>query len=854
MQRRISLNGNDWQLKDYYGEDWRWRNAHKTGTRDTHFWRKGTVPGSVHNDLWDAGEIPNPYFERNSLLLEWIPARTWLYKKAFVVDEELRGKRIQLHFEGVDYAAEFFLNGESLGHHSGMFTPAVFEVSEQLQYGAENLLSVVIEPAPHEQPQVSRTSKVSTHKSRMTYWWDFCPRMIHVGIWDDVYLAVSEQVRIEDVFVRPQLADDFLRAEISVSTELDALQNQVVEVETQFRFEGEVVTIQRTRHALPTGRMHLNVCLPIDRPELWWPNGYGEQPLYTAEVSVFPTDDADYHLDDHIVKFGIRKVELVSNETDDTTALPYTFVVNGRKVYIKGWNWVPIDVMYGVPRPEKLENLLQLAQRARVNMLRIWGGGLIEKQAFYDVCDQLGIMVWQEFIQSSSGIENYAPDTLDFINMMVREAEQIIPRKRNHPSLVWWCGGNELSSGPEQPLDDNHPLLSALKATVARLDPDRFWLPTSPTGRVFLNSLENIENDQQALHDVHGPWEYQGVTKQYELYNRSTSLLHSEFGVEGITNLKTLNATVAPEHQWPTSLDNPIWQHLGAWWNQQDTWREVFGDVGDVKTLVRATQYMQAEGLRYAVEADRRRKYQNSGTLPWQFNEPYPMATCTSSVDYYAQPKPVYYAVAHAYEPVHVSAKFPTVAWEGIDQFEAELWVNNSLESSFEDATVTAKIIGSSGRVYGEWQEAVAFQPNSAAQISFVLWVLDGLDGDIFFLDLRLTDDAGKVLSINRYAFTHAANLSPLLDTPTTTLAIQKEEHDDGWILTLTNDGEQAALFIQLEDGRDVGAAGFAYFDKNHFCLFPKESISVSILWRNVPLSERRIDMNAWNTQTYRIE
>ncbi len=195
-------------------------------------------------------------------------------------------------------------------------------------------------------------------------------------------------------------------------------------------------------------------------------------------------------------------------------------------------------------------------------------------------------------------------------------AEQIIPLKRNHPSLVLWCGGNELQAGSEQPLNDDAPVLAALKATVARLDPDRLWLPTSPTGRVFGNSLELIARDPLALHDVHGPWEYQGVTRHYALYNQGASLLHSELGVEGMTNLKTLNTVVAPEHQWPVSLDNVMWYHLGAWWVKRPMWDQVFGEMPDVETMVRATQFIQADGLRYAVEADRRRSITTAEPCP----------------------------------------------------------------------------------------------------------------------------------------------------------------------------------------------------------------------------------------------
>jgi beta-mannosidase len=852
MARQMSLSGGDWYFKEFYGEDWRWRNSHKADTRDTRHWRVGMVPGSVHHDLWTLGEIPNPYFERNSLLLEWIPARTWIYKKTFSVGEDLRGKRLQLHFEGVDYEAEFFLNGDSLGTHSGMFTPAIFDVSERVNFSGDNLLALVIEPAPHEQPQVSRTSKVRTHKSRMTYWWDFCPRIIHIGIWDHVYLDVADSIRIDDVFVRPQLSTNFRRADINLSLELDAASSQTIKIETILRFGDDIIVSERVQHDLSTGKAAFQHTLTVDQPHLWWPNGYGDQPLYQAEITV-RAFDSDTVLDHRQTRFGIRKIELVTNENADPTARPYTFVINDRKLYIKGWNWVPLDVLYGVERPQKLDHILTLAQHAHVNLLRVWGGGLIEKESFYDRCDELGIMVWQEFIQSSSGIENNPSTDPEFIDLMVGEAEHIIPRKRNHPSLVLWCGGNELSAAPDQPLDDSHPLLAALKSVVERLDPDRFWLPTSPTGRVFMNSLANIELDPSGLHDVHGPWEYQGLTRHYELYNRSISLLHSEFGVEGLTNRKSLNATIAPENQWPATLDNPIYQHRGAWWNQQASWHTVFGAIEDIETLTHATQFLQAEGLRYALESDRRRKYHNSGTLPWQFNEPYPMATSTSAVDYYGQPKPSYYAVARAYQPLLVSASFPTLAWAGHQSVEAEIWVSNSHDSGFDNLDLHIKIVGLSGRIYSAWTEVISFAADSASPVFNVSWPMAQLNGDSFFLDLRLQNNQGRLLAHNRYPFTRAANFAPILTVPMTDVKVQKQDRGDAWLLNLTNIGQYTALYLWLEDSRPVGSDGFACFDENHFSLLPQETRSVTVVWRDVPASVRGLEIRGWNTELWSL-
>jgi beta-mannosidase len=682
----------------------------------------------------------------------------------------------------------------------------------------------------------------------MTYWWDFCPRMVHVGIWDHVYLEISDAVRLEDVFVRPQLHQSLEHAELDLAVKLDSTRDERIAVEVDISLEGDTVNQGRVEKRLERGKTDVSMNIDLDQPQLWWPNGHGAQPLYEAEVQVYSAHNPQVPIAEKTVSFGVRDVAFGPNQTSDQYARSYTLLVNGRKTFLKGWNWVPIDVMYGVERPRKLERLLALAQRAHVNLLRVWGGGLIEKEAFYDECDRRGIMVWQEFSQSSSGIESDLPREPAFIDHMIREARQIIPRKRNHPSLVLWCGGNELSENPEQPLDEDHPLLSALERCVSQLDPDRLWLPTSPTGRLFGNTRKNIEMDPTGLHDVHGPWEYQGLREQYELANRSTSLLHSEFGVEGLTNQKTLNHTIKSQHQTPVSLKNPFWHHLGAWWLKEEMWRKVFGPLEDVPHLVRATQFIQAQGLKYAVESDRRRKYQNSGTLPWQFNEPYPMAACTSAVDYYAHPKPVYHAVAHAYEPVHVSASFPTIAWRGDQRFASTVWVNNSKKE--RSAGLIARVVGMDGSVYQRWEKDVRIQSNHAQKLQKVEWDWQTLRGSIFFLDLLLKNATGDILSQNRYLFSTSANLAPLFHTDGTELSVSEWEGGSGrW--KVKNEGDATALNVWFQDSRERGAVGYLTFHENYFCLFPGEERTIVVQMQEEMQPAPGFEVQGWNTSRY---
>jgi beta-mannosidase len=634
----------EWQFKGWLGDEWRW---HVNKPWDAPGWLPARVPGSVVDDLVRAGEVPDPYFERNSRLAEWVADRTWVYRR------RIAGGTVE--FAGVDHEATVFVDGDEVAHHVGSFTPFRVEVPP-----GDHLLAVAVHPAPESEAQVGKTSRVRVHKSRMGYGWDFCPRLVHQGIWRSVEVDPPEAVSY-----RVTLVDGVGRVEAN----------------------GEVV-------------------LEVEEPELWWPNGLGEQRLYRVGD----------------VEVGFRTVEL----TDD-----YTLVVNGEPTPIRGWNWVPIDVLYGVPRPDKLRRLLELAADANVNLLRVWGGGVIESKEFYAHCDRLGLLVWQEFSQSSSGLESVPSADPDFVATLAADAREIVPSLTHHPSLAIWCGGNELEA------DDSTPAIAALKAVVEELDPGRTWLPTSPIGE----------------QDVHGPWEHQGLRAHNEHYDTRTSRLHSEFGVEGMTNRQALEQLISEEHRWPADRTNAVYEHLGAWWNNATLVQECFGGrIEDVETMRRASQWLQYEGLRYAVEATQRR---GAGTIPWQFNESFPNAWCTAAVDWHGNPKPAYFGVARAYRGA-ATAQFATPAWGGLGEVRARV-------------SAPARLLDLDGRVVAEADGEIAAP-------------LDAFSFDVFLLD------AGG----NRYVMTRTEDLASLLDLPRTTLELA-----DG---VLRNTGEVAAIGV-VTDG-----------------------------------------------------
>ena len=693
----IALDGDDWQLRGFLGEEWRW---HVNKPWDAPGWLPARVPGSVVDDLWRAGELENPYRMRNSRLAEWVPERAWIYRR------RVSGGRVR--FAGVDHEATVFVDGDEVAQHVGAFTPFEVEVPP-----GEHALAVVVHAAPESEPQVGRTSRVRVHKSRMGYGWDFCPRMVHQGIWRSVTLDAPPET-----FPRVTLADGVGTVEL----------------------DGEVV-------------------LRVESPELWWPNGMGAQRLYPVPVG------------DRELSVGFRTIELDG----------YRVVVNGRPMPIKGWNWVPIDALYGVPGPEKLEHLLQLAARANVNLLRVWGGGVIESEEFYELCDRLGLLVWQEFSQSSSGIESVPSDEPTFVETMVADAREIVPRKRRHPSLAIWCGGNELDG------DDSTSVLAALREVVQELDPERAWLPTSPLG------------DE----DVHGPWEHQGLRRHYAHYEAGTSVLHSEFGVEGMTNRRALEMLIDEDARWPADRTNSVYEHLGAWWNNAPLVQEAFGGrIADVETMRRASQWLQYEGLRYAVEATRRR---GAGVIPWQFNESYPNAWCTSALDHRGDPKPAYWGVARAYRDDHPTAQFETCAWGG--ERVAHARVSGPARFVDLDGVVVAESTG------GE-----------------IAAPLDAFASDVFLLDL----------GTNRYVMTRTKNLAPLLD-----LAVARLDADfvaDSHKLVLRHASGHAALGVVVEDARAYDADGWVVFSDNVIDLLPGETREIEVLGS---VGELRVE--GWN-------
>ena len=311
----------------------------------------GRVPGCVMDDLWRAGEIADPYVERNSRTAEWVSDRAWTYRRTIEVPPLADDQRAWLRFAGIDGAGHAFLDGSSLGRHDGLFVPFEVEIGDRVRRGGRHELAVVIEPAPESEPQVGRTSKVRVHRPRMSYGWDFCPRLVQQGLWQPVELVTAGPVRIRDVWARAILDDELTTGQVIARVALDRADRwdgaMAIEAELVGGPARQVATARR-------GDEDVELNFEVDRPALWWPNGEGRAALHRLTVRAVIDGEI---VDERDVSIGFRRIERRANEGAAPDARPWTFVVNGRPVEIKGWNWTPIDALYGVPRPDRLGHL-----------------------------------------------------------------------------------------------------------------------------------------------------------------------------------------------------------------------------------------------------------------------------------------------------------------------------------------------------------------------------------------------------------------------------------------------------------------------------------------------------------------
>ncbi len=668
-------------------------------------WFDASVPGSIYRDLLREGLIKDPYYDCDSLSCEWVAGRWWTYRTAFRVTAQQLEKTVMLRFDGIDYAAKIYINGTFVARHEGMYIPFRAVINSYLRPDEENILVCVLEHAPLADPQPGYTSKTRYLKARFNYKWDFAVRLVDLGLYGPVSVTVYDTASILHSSALPVLRDGKWALRCEVEAEAYRAGEAVLTFDLELRTAGGTVPLHWEKEILlkegVTASTHI---LDLEEePLLWWPNGYGGQHLSDLTVGLH----ARGHEEDRAVhQVGFRTLEFIHAQGRED-ALPYNVVINGKRIYLKGTNMVPLDCMHETEEAVIDRRLRDVAE-ANVNFLRIWGGGHIESEAYYRAADKYGLMILQEFTMSSSGCDDVPSRDPEFLKLLHTAAVYNTKRLRSHVSLVFMDGGNELTDWrylgrPDHeghPATFEDPTLAMLKGIVETFAPHIQMLPASASGPNALLKIGDLGNN----HDVHGPWGYKGPYDHYEYYDSSDSIIHGEFGCGGISGMDQLRRIFRQEDQRVlTYRESRAWaHHSGGWDNYAHRERIMFGSLKHLplEEYVKVNQFVQAESLRYSLESNRRRQWKNVGQMTWQFNEPWPNAQCSNVLEYYGGRKLAYYAVKEAYAPVLASLKYKKLFYTPGEVFGAELWlINDRTDAPYE---ISCAVTGEDGHVLYE--------------------------------------------------------------------------------------------------------------------------------------------------------
>lgn len=604
------------------------------------------VPGSVQASLRDAGIIPDWEVGMNSKACEWVENRHWVYRTtlpdAWCTPSNATAA-IRLHCQGLDYSGEVYLNGKLVAPFTGTHVPHLFECTPYLQ-ATNNQLEILFTLPPRWLGQFGHTSQMTEWKVRFNYTWDWVPRLVQLGIWDDIRLELTDG----NTFAQVRCTTDADVPSATGMLELGGTVNGAAAEQVRITLStGDDIIRSATVSRADFHRGIRWEGLPV---ALWWSNLLGEQPLYTVQGELL--DASGNVLDTLSRRVGFRHIAWQPCEGAPAEADPWVCVVNGKPVFCQGVNWAPIRANFADLTVADYRKRLQLYHDLGCNMIRVNGVGFLEKTWLYDLCDEFGIMVWQDFPMSSSGLDNWASEEPRAIEEMAAIALSFIERRRHHASLTLWCGGNELQgdlagnhTGMGKPCDLSHPMLRRLAEVVAAHDPTRRFLVTSASGpRAGANPAEF----GLGVHwDVHGPYVTGNENELAAYWAHDDALFRSEVTCPSACSAEIIRAYAGECRPFPATLDNPYWTRPTSWWNDWAPLVELHGrEPKELEEYVAWSQQRQARLLVEAFTACKARFPRIGGVLLWTGHDTFPTPSNASIVDFHGDPKPAALALS----------------------------------------------------------------------------------------------------------------------------------------------------------------------------------------------------------------
>ncbi|QQV03575.1 MULTISPECIES: beta-mannosidase [Chryseobacterium] len=785
-------------------------------------WLSASVPGMVHLDLMNNNIIPDPFKDENEKKVQWIENEDWDYQTNFKVSaKELNNQNIDLVFDGLDTFSEIYLNGKLLKETDNMFRKWEIPVKTDLKVG-ENLLQIKFKSAVSVGKDLAEKVSFTTpesprsfvRKAQYQFGWDWGPRLVTAGIWKDVKLnfwntAKIEHLKIEQKVLTKQKAELQIRAEI------------IAENEGNYSF---ITDLQNHKIFLRKGLNKISVPFTIENPHFWQPNGWGKTMLYALKFSLKKDGEI---IDEKEERIGLKTVELVQEK--DEKGKSFYFKVNGNPLYAKGVNWIPGDSFSPRMSKEKYHKLIKDCKEANMNMIRVWGGGIYEDDEFYKACDENGILVWQDFMFAGS----FYPADENFQKNVEMEVKDQVERLQNHPSLALWCGNNEIDEaivnwGYQKQFkyskEDSlqvwkdyktifHEVIPNVIKKYATADKQTYWESSPSIGWGHKESL------------TEGDSHYWGVwwgEEPFEIYNKKVPRFASEYGFQGMPTLETTKSMFSGKAD--LRLENPTIKahekHSRGWEIIQKYMERDYKVPIDFVKYNYISQLLQARGMQIAIEAHRRVKPYNMGTLYWQLNDCWPVVSW-SSIDYLGNWKALHYQIKRSFENQVILAEEK----DGILNFYG---INDSLKN-FEDVQLEFEVNNFKGE---NFLTAVSNQKKKIDQIvkfnsSPIAELTGDSDKNELYLHLILRGKDGKIIAESNYFFSKPKDLK--LTKPN--IQIKKISSTEIEISTDVL-------------AKDVYLIGDTHFSDNFFDLLPKTSrrIKLSKAIKNIEV------MSLWDT------
>lgn len=810
-------------------EGWKFRQARLTN------WYPATVPGVVHTDLLQNKIIEDPFFRLNERGLQWIDKEDWVYETCFTLAAGMmRKENMELVFEGLDTYADVYLNDECILKADNMFRRWSIPVRQYIRE-ENNILKVYFHspvkidvpkwdalpyqyPASNDQSEngglFNKKISIFARKAGYHYGWDWGPRLVTSGIWRPVYIRAWSDLRINDVFIE-QKEVGAGRAVIAGHVELDADKDMngvlvTITDEVTGRVLGE------WQADLKRGTNRVTVDFVLHKPKLWWSNGLGEPFLYRFRTDIIAGGEL---LDSKTERVGIRSLKVVHQPDKDG----HTFYIelNGRPVFAKGANYIPLDNFLPRVTPENYKRTILDAAGVNMNMLRVWGGGIYENDVFYDLCDEHGIMIWQDFMFACS----MYPAEGALLDNIHQEAVDNVKRLRNHACIALWCGNNEcqdawLGWGWKREIERQNKEYAdkiwaqyrqqyhvTLPGVVREYAPGTFYWPSSPFA--FEGEMSGTTDGDRHYWSV---WHGKAPISDYD---SEKSRFFSEYGFQSFPEFESVKRYAPYPEDWDIRSEVMMSHQRGG--DHANGLIETYllneyKKPRDFRAFLYMNHVLQGDAIKTAIESHRRQMPYNMGTLFWQHNDCWPVASWASR-DYYGRWKAQHYYVRKAYDDILIS---PVVEGDDLKVYA----VSDRLENT--SGRLQLQVCQFDGTVVHHWGKSVGISGNDS-RVCFsapLAKLLEGANRGTVYVRVDYTDKSGRVYH-NNYCLGKQKDM----DYPKVDLQTEVRSIEGGYEVTVSADKFARAVCLSVADNESV-------YSDNYFDVQPKSSVQVQVRTR----------------------